>query len=544
VAGLPTLDKAQASQMLAGLLAKLPSASQMGVVFGLAAALALGVGMVMWALRPEYSPLFTNLPDRDVIQIADELRTQSIPFEIDKNTGLILVPNERMREVRMKLAANGLPRSADLGLEMLQQDQRLGTSQFMESARYQHALETELSRTVSGMRNVEHARVHLAIPKQSVFVRNRAKPSASVMVKLFPGRSLEAGQVDAIVHLVASSVPYMESSEVTVVDQWGRLLTANEFKSAMNLTQQEFEYTRKLEESYEQRIEDLLTPIVGAGAVKAKVSAELEFAQAEQTQEEFQPDRKQVRSEQTQDQKTLGPLGAVGVPGALSNQPPGAGTTQPEKKAESDNTQPSNQSKSTTRNYELDKTIMHKRLAKGNIKRLSVAVIVDDRVKVKKNGETIREPLDQKEIDLLSNLVREAVGFNEQRKDTVFVSNRSFQAQHAIEPAEEPPLWEQAWFGTLMKQLLAATVVLLVLFAIVRPALRSLAPSRSKAEPNKGAVAGDVADDKLSLSARGPDHLPAPPQVYGDILNLARAMASEDPKRVAKVIKNWVGTDA
>lgn len=528
-------------------LARGIASPQLGTLVALSAALALGVGLILWATQPDYTPVFDQLGREDAARVTEVLRTENIPYRIESSTGQVLVPAEQAAQIRVKLAASGLPQSTSVGLELLQQEQALGTSQFMETARYQHALETELSRTISSMRNVEAARVHLALPKQSVFIRDRAKASASVMVKLFPGRVLEEGQVTAMVNLVASSIPYLESSQITIVDQWGRLLSTGNESTGTAETRKQFDYVRKLETLYAERIEALLTPLVGHGRVRARVTAEVDFSTNEQTQESFDADPTQVRSEQSQEQQSQNALGTAGIPGALSNQPPGAGTTDPNAAGGEKNGQPVNSNRQSTRNYELDKTITHVRQAPGAVKRISAAVIVDDRVSVNEKGESIRTPLETEEVEQFTALAREAVGFDQNRGDSVVVLNRTFQPAEEIVPLEAPPLWEQPWVWSMGKQVLAGLSVLLLILLVVRPAMKNLKPARKVAGEELKALPGGVdqlTDDQLSLSqSDGTAQLPPPPQVYGDILHMARAMAAEDPKRVAKVVKDWVGKD-
>ena len=516
---------------------------QLGALVALAAALTLGVGLIMWASQPNFIPVFDQMNGRDAATITEALRTDNIPYRIQPRTGVVLVPADQADQIRIKLAASGLPQSTSIGLELLQQEQALGTSQFIETARYQHALETELGRTISNMRNVESARVHLALPKQSVFIRDRAKASASIMVKLSAGRVLEKGQVAAIVSMVASSIPYLEASQVTIVDQWGRLLSTGDESATTAETRKQYEYARKLEELYANRIEELLTPLVGIGRVRATVTTEVDFSTNEQTQEKFEADPAKVRSEQNQEQQSQGPIGAAGIPGALTNQPPGAGTTDPNAANGQGNDKPNNSSRQSTRNYELDKTITHMRRAPGSIKRVSAAVIVDDRISVNEKGETTRTPLEPEEIEQFTAMAREAIGFDEQRGDSVVVFNRSFQPVEEIAPIEPAPLWEQPWVWNLSKQVLAGLSVLLLILMVVRPAMRNLKPSK-KASAAATPSDGSLPEDQLSLSHDGTAaQLPPPPQVYGDILHMARAMAADDPKRVAKVVKDWVGKD-
>ena len=527
---------------------------QMGSLVALSAALTLGVGMILWAMKPDMTPVFDQLGRQDMAQVVDQLRVDNIPFEIQTGTGLVLVPQDQLDSIRMKLAATGIPADSSVGLELLQKEQSLGTSQFMETTRYQHALETELSRTISSMRNVDTARVHLALPKQSVFIRNRAKSSASVMVKLFPGRVLERGQVDAIVNLVASSIPYLEPSQVTVVDQWGKLFSSGGDENGSGETRKQFEYSRQLENVYAKRIETLLTPLVGEGNVRATVTANVDFTLDEQTQELFQADPAKIRSEQSQDQSTTSPV-AMGVPGALTNQPPEAGTTDPEQ-AGAEPKDSVNSSKSTTRNYELDKTIKHTRKAPGTIQQVSAAVIIDDRKSIDEAGEVVRTPLTPEEIERFTSLVREAIGYNEARGDSVVVLNQSFQPVAEIEPIAPLPIWEQPWVWTAGKQVLAGLAVLLLILLVVRPAMKNLKRQSDPAQLTQTRTVtgpdGEVIEVQVEGAADGATvaggagqnaALEPPQQVYGDILNLARAMADEDPKRVAKVVKDWVGTE-
>ncbi len=522
-------------------------------LLALAGVATLGIGMIMWASKPGMAPVYERINKQDTLSITEALRADNIPYEIEAKSGLVLVPTDKISVVRMKLAANGLVESDNQGIEMLRQDQGFGTSQFIEKARYQHAQETELSRTISSMRNIHSARVHLAVPKQSVFIRNRAKPSASVMIKMNPGRTLEDSQVNAIVHLVASSIPYMESSQVTIVDQWGRLLSNGHSATGMDATRQQFEYTRKLERMYMQRIEELLNPLLGPGRVHAKVNAEIDFTFNERTQELFDPDNRQVRSEQTQDQKSIGgALAAIGVPGALSNQPPAAGTTDGRANIDKANKTPTNESSQATRNFELDKTISHSRMSQGKLQRLSVAVIIDNDSSVNEEGEPISTPVPQEQIDTLIKIVQGAIGFNLERGDNVSVFNQSFKPLQEIEPVAELSLLEQPWVWGLAKQVLIGLAFLILVLFVARPAVKNLVPpkqiendkdSKDEESPDED----ELSDDHVSLSngnSKDPNALPSPLEAYGDVLNVARGLADEDPKRVAKVIKNWVENNA
>jgi flagellar M-ring protein FliF len=522
---------------------------KMGALIALSAGLTLGVGLILWSMKPSFTPVFSQLDRQDVAQVLDALRADNIPYEIQAGTGLVLVPQDQVDMVRMKLGASGIPSNSSVGLELLHKEQSLGTSQFMETTRYQHALETELGRTISSMRNVKSARIHLALPKQSIFVRNRAKASASVMLSISPGRALEQGQVLAMVNLLASSIPYLESSQVTIVDQWGKLLSSGEDGQGVGgKVQKQYEYSRKLESLYAKRIEALLTPLIGPGSVRATVTTSIDFTENEQTQELFEADPTKIRSEQTQDQLSQNGA-AVGIPGALTNQPPVAGTTN-EDGTETANANPTNKSTNTTRNFELDKTISHTQRAPGTVKQISVAVVLDDRKSIDEEGTLVRTPLTDAELTRFTALVNKVIGFDEARGDSVVVFNQSFYDLPEVAELEPIPLWEQAWVWGASKQVMTGLAVLLLILMVIRPAMRTLKTSNATpqlsakidASPALGSEGGESNINSATAMGADGELLNPPKQVYGDILNLARVMADEDPKRVAKVVKDWVGS--
>jgi flagellar M-ring protein FliF len=544
---LPTLSPLQ-------LLAANPLARQLLLLVGVAAAVALGVAAVLWSQNPNYTQLHTGLSDKDAGLVIEALQKANIPARLEG--GAVLVPAAKLQDARLKLATQGLPKGSENGFELLHEAPPFGTSQFLETARYQHALEGELARSIANLTNVQSARVHLALPKQSAFVRNRQPPSASVLVSLYPGRTLEPGQVAAVLHLVAAGVPGLETGRITVVDQRGRLLSTPETSQEVALSASQFEYTRKLEEAYVRRIEELLMPIAGLGAVRAQVVAEVDFTISEQTQERFNGGQPALRSEQVIQEASAGVAGAAGIPGALSNQPPAAGSTDPAKPAtataaksddkakgnetsNANNNGPSNSSSRATRNYELDKTISHTRSATGAVKRLSVAVVLDDKQKTDEEGEVTRTPFTPEEIERITALVKDAVGFNKERGDTVNVINSAFNAPPPVEPPPEPPFWKQPWLWEAAKQLGAAGFVLALFFGVLRPVLRGLLARTPLPAP-----AGAAADSRLGLA--GPATAPAlaAPGNYDNQLTSAKSLAAQDPKRAAQVVKNWVANDA
>lgn len=541
--------QATATPLTATLLRSL-AAPQLGALLVVATALTLGVGLIIWTMKPVFVPVAGQGGRDDALQIIELLTSSQVEYKLDATTGLVLVPQDQAAQVQMSLAANGLASgSSDVGMELLQEEPSLGTSHFTESARYQHALETELSRTISSMRNVDSARVHLAIPKQSVFIRDRSEASASIMIKPKPGRSIEEEQVNAVINLVASSIPYLESGQVTVVDQWGRLLSTGD-DSTGGATRDQYQYARKLEKLYSERIESLLTPIVGAGRVRAIVTADVDFTMNEQTQESYEPDAQQLRSEQVDTQINRDGAGAEGIPGALTNQPPGNGTVDPQV-AEEGNVEGGgikNETSSAVRNYELDRTITHVRQAPGSIQRISAAVIIDDRLEANEAGEPVRTPLTDEELAEYTRLAQEAVGFSEQRGDSVVVFNRAFKPVEEILPIEPLPIWQQSWLWNMVRQVLIGLSVLLLVLLVLRPAVKRLMPVIDK-QAMAALEAQRTGDPALqgsgnSADAAGPNNsteaLQPPSVIYGDILNMARAMAAEDPKRVAKVVKDWV----
>ena len=528
-------------------LARSLVAPQLGALLIVATAMTLGVGLILWGMKPDFVPVSEQGSREDALQIIELLTAQQVEYKLDPSTGLVLVPSDQAAQVQMTLAASGFNGgNQPLGLELLQEQPALGTSHFTESARYQHALETEMSRTISSMRNVDSARVHLAIPKQSVFVRDKEQASASVMIKPMPGRSIEEEQVDAVINLVASSIPYLESGQVTVVDQWGRLLSSGD-DSTSGATRDQYQYARKMEKLYSERIESLLTPIVGAGRVRAIVTADLDFTVNEQTQEIFEPESTQLRSEQLDTQVNRNGA-AVGVPGALTNQPPGNGEVDPEIPGAEGNNEVTNESSTAVKNYEIDKTIRHVRQMPGNIQRISAAVIIDDKLEPGEDGVPVRTPLTEEELAEYTRLAQEAVGFTEARGDSVVVFNRSFQPVEEILPIEPLPIWKQGWFATVVRQALVGLAVLLLVLMVLRPAAKRLMPAPpalalAGVDTDESLADSEAAEDGESEDAKELPSLDPPPVVYGDILNMARAMAAEDPKRVAKVVKDWVSKE-
>lgn len=530
-----------------------PIVRQLGVMIGIAASVALGIAVVLWSQTPNYSVLFGNLAQQDASEVVTSLEQVGIVYKINEATGAVMVPSGKLQEARMKLAGQGLPRSTSMGFEILQQETGFGTSRALEAARFHRALEGELARTISSLANIQSARVHLATPKQSVFVRKRKQPSASVTLKLYSGRVVDKGQVAAIVHLVASGVPELDANHVTVIDQKGNLLNGEMDSRQMMMTSGQFDYTQKLEQHYQQRVEDILIPIMGIDSVRAQVTADIDFSVTEQTSERFNPDLPALRSEQINEQASS-LSAAQGIPGALSNQPPAAGSAPEVVGAVGGGTTagaPMNSQKRATRNYELDKTISHTRLASNTLRRLSVAVVVDDLVVVNSDGDTVRSERTPEEISRITRLVQEAIGFNTQRGDSVQVINAAFKVPEAPAPLPELPIWEQAWVWDIAKQAGGVILVLILILFVLRPTLKKLTAvpviqQIAQQHPDgMGVEGGAVAGMQGQPSLEGPDstmQLPGP-EKYEDTLQAARQMVQDDPKRVAQVVRSWVAED-
>jgi len=527
-------------------LGGLPIIRQLGLMVGLAASVAVGVAIVMWSQTPGYRLLYSDISSQDAAQVASALQSSGIEYKVDEATGQVWVGGDAMHQARMMLASQGLPEGGNVGFELMDKTETFGSSQFVESVRYQRALEGELSRTISTIKSIKSARVHLAIPKQSVFVRNRKKPSASVTVGLYPGRFLERGQVQAIVGLISSSVPELEASMITVVDQVGKMLT-DDHDEAMEFSGKQLEYKHKIEQSYVKRIEDILGPIVGDGRVRAQVNADINFTVTEKTQESFNPDQSAVRSEKISKESRAGGTGPDGVPGALTNQPPEAGTVTGEATTATAAAEVVDKMLQSTRNFELDRTISHTKLATGNIHRLSVAVLVDNKQAPGGDGEATA--YSEQEINLFNQLVRDAVGFNIRRGDSVNVINAAFSPIPEPEVLPEAPLWEQGWVWDIAKQVLGGLAVLLLVFGVLRPVMKELASKgvefkeqsqQMLAAQGVQTIDEDGAQVTLSAQAAGQQ---VQNQAHDSNVNTAIAMVDQDPRTVAQVLKTWVATD-
>ena len=541
--------------LVQGFLDKISSQQKMGLMLAVSAVVALAVAGWMWNQTPDYKVLFSNISDRDGGAIVASLQQMNVPYKFAEGGGAILVPANQVHDVRLKLASQGLPKGGLVGFELME-NQKFGTSQFLEQVNFQRALEGELARSIQSLAAVSGARVHLAMPKQSVFMREQQKPSASVLINLHAGRTLDSQQVSAIMHLVSSSVPNLPFKNVTVVDQHGNLLSRiDESNVNTGLDPSQLKYVQALEQSYIQRIEAILSPIVGQENVRAQVAADIDFAQSEQTSELYKPNQNPadsaVRSQHTSESASRPGSGEGGVPGALSNQPPAPATAPVTTPPAAPNAAqpgaapgaaavvsptPPNTRKDSTINYEVDKTIQHVRKPVGGIKRLSVAVVVNYRKVTDQNGVTSAKPLTDAEKVQITDLVKEAMGFSNERGDTLNVVNSAF-ADIERELIPELPLWKQPDMLELGQQvaktLLIGALILYLMLGVLRPMLKRMNP------PPPPSLPAEQPDQSI------PHVIPAPkppPQIsqHEQTLALARQLARDDPKMVANVVKQWV----
>ncbi|QNK02580.1 flagellar basal-body MS-ring/collar protein FliF [Dyella telluris] len=559
---LATTDEKPGSRLDLKQLASTPASRQLLLLIGVAAAVALGVAVVLWSRGPNYGLLYAGLEQKDAAAVTQALQASNTPYTLGADGNSIMVPASDLAAIRLKLASQGLPQGSAATAVAPGGDSPFGMSDLAERTRYQQMLETDLGSTIAGLQSVRAARVHLALPKPSAFIRDNKEASASVLVTLYPGRQLDASQVAAIVHLVASSVPNLDPKQVSVVDQQGQLLTTTDAASATAVGDSRLRLATRIENTYAQRIEELLTPLVGAGKVRAQVYADLDFSETEKATETFDHEHPALRSEQTNSEQHTGEASDGQVPGALSNQPPTA-VSQPtaakpnagkgKTTATAQSSGPSDTTSSATRNYELDRTISHVSDPAGRLARLTVAVVVDNKTVVGDKGAPKSVPFTPQELEHLTTLTRNAVGYSDKRGDSVSVINQPFhQDPSANVDAPAQPFWERPGMLDLIKQGAGILVALLVAFGLLRPLLRGL--SRSPVPGTELALAGAGGGPGMpTISVRVDDDEALdepvrlggiPPQLaYEQRIGTARRMVGENPKQVAQVVKSWVGED-
>lgn len=554
----------QQATLSSSLLAKFPVLERVRalpkpILIGAAAALvAVIVAVAMWSSEPKYKVLFSNLDDRDGGAIVTALGSMNVPYRYNENGTALLVPADRVYDARLQLASQGLPRGGSVGFELMD-NARFGASQFAEQINYQRGLEGELARSIEAMHTVQHARVHLAMPRQSLFVRERQAPTASVLLNLYPGRSLSDAQVSAISWLVASSVPELTAESVSIVDQNGRLLSSP-LGEGRGMDADQLRFVREIEQRTVERILTILNPLVGPGNVHAQATADVDFSRREETSEVYRPNQEPgqaaVRSQQTSDSTQRGVGPAQGVPGALSNQapanaqapianppqqqpprpgqPPQANAQQQQQQQQQTGTQAAaanlNERRDATTNYEVDRTISHIKQPTGNLKRMSVAVVVN--YVRDKDGEL--QALPPEELNKLTNLVREAMGYSEGRGDSLNLVNSQFN-----DGPPPLPMWRDpemiSLFKTILLWLVGGVLALWLYRKIRRSVTEYLYPpvDPEQAEAERAEAAREAQD---LARAKETDR-------YQDNLERARTMANKDPRAVAMVLRTWMTKD-
>jgi flagellar M-ring protein FliF len=525
-------------------LAMIPAKTLAALGLGIAAIIAVLAAAMLWSSKPDYRVLFSGISDKDGGAIVAALTQMNIPYQLEGGS-TVLVPANKVHDARFKLAAQGLPKGGIVGLELME-SQKLGATQFQEQVNFQRGLEGELARSIQTISAVQNARVHLAIPKPSVFLRDEQKPTASVMVQLYGGRTLDSAQIAGIRHLVSSSVPNLPVRSVSVVDQNGMLLSAAESDTSSGLDAAQLDYVRRIEQQTSQRIASILDPIVGANNYRVQVNADVDFTQTESTAETFKPNQDPaqaaLRSQQIMENSTRDGAASGGVPGALTNQPaaaptaPVGGSASATNATTNNNTTATESRRETIANYEVDKTTRYIRNATGSIRRLSTAVVVNHRV-LREGGEVTTTPLSQQELEQINALVREAMGFNQQRGDSLNVSNVPFSTPDTSK-MEDSPLWKDPSVISIVRQaaiyLGLLILLLLVINKVIKPAIQTMNYSLASQAPPQ------------LLTSLGPDEseqqaLPNPAGQGESRLNNVRALAQQDPRAVAEVVKQWVG---
>jgi flagellar M-ring protein FliF len=530
----------------------LPTQRKLMLAGGIAALIAIFMAMMVWGREGDYRVLYANLSDKDGGAILTQLQQMQVPYKMADGGGAILVPADKVHDVRLKLASAGLPKGSVVGFELME-NQKFGVTQFQERLNFQRGLEGELTRSIQSISSVQSARVHLALPNQNGFFREQQKASASVVLTLYPGRTLDRGQIAGIVHLVSSSVPEMSTKAVSIVDQTGALLSGpQEGADQTGLDAQQLQYVRQIESNYTQRIRDILEPVVGKDNLRAQVNAEVDFSQIESTAEEYKPNQGQqasasIRSQQTSEQSGQGSATPSGVPGAASNQPPVPATAPVNGSAQQLQAAQGGTTNSTSRreavtNYEVDKTVRVTRNATGTIKRLNAAVVLNHRTVTDAKGKTTTQPISPEELDKLTALVRETIGADDKRGDSVKIINTPFHVDK--EEVDETPLWKRPEtidiVRTLALPLGLAIAAVVVVFGAIRPAIKAAQPPEPSPEELQKLNA--VVDDANELPGAQETELLAleGPSGPDPRLESARQFARDNPLAMANVVRGWM----
>ncbi|EIU7557994.1 flagellar M-ring protein FliF [Providencia rettgeri] len=552
-------DTGEAKKGFASIVDRIKADPKIPLMIAAAAAVSIIVALLLWLRSPDYRVLLSNLSAKDGGDIVSQLTQMNVPYQIADNGSAILVPADKVHELRLKLAQSGLPKGGNTGFELLDKEQ-FGISQFSEQINYQRALEGELSRTIESLSPVQSARVHLAIPKPTLFVREQKLPTASVTVGLLPGRMLDEGQISAIVHMVSSSVTGLTASNVIIVDQAGRLLTNND-NSQQSANSAQIKMTKEMESHLKQRIEDILSPLVGRANIHAQVTAQMDFSKVEQTSEEYKPnqtpDSAAIRSRQNSQSIQNNNGGTGGVPGALSNQPVSAPNAPIEtNKDNKDAQQTTNNRNNTTNsqsdettNYEVDRKISHTQRQIGVVDRLSVAVIVNYHSQEGENGPEMK-PLPPEMLQQIEALTREAMGFSSARGDSINITNSLFTDDTPVEV--EPSLLSNPQLITQLLDYGKILLITLIAWFMWRFGIKPQWVKYRKTQQAQvdaeifvatQAKAPFVVDEEINEDMDEQTRRRLTRQrVSAEIQSQRiREMAEKDPQVVAMVIRQWLG---
>jgi flagellar M-ring protein FliF len=553
VATTPTATLVPERPSFSERLSRVPLRPLLSLGAGVAALAAIGIALVMHASKPDFRVLYAGVSDRDSGAVLAQLTAMNVPYRLGEGSGTVMVPADRVHEVRMKLSAAGLPKGSVEGYELLDK-QRFGQTQAGENVSIKRALEGELMRTIGSLGVVESAKVMLALPAQSGFFREQQKPSASVVVHLRPGRSLDRAQLSGIVHLVSASVPDMNPRAVKVTDGTGALLTTPETEGSGGLDPQQLQYVHQLESSLQRRLMELIEPVVGRENLRATVTADIDFSETMSVTEEYKPNQGEapaaVRNQQTLESNQGGASPPSGVPGAQSNQAPtpatapATGSAAPLQGAQAGANTSGRRELNTS--YEIDKTQRTTRAATGTVKRLSAAVVLNHKTATDARGKTTSTPWTQEELDKLTALVQQGIGFSKDRGDTVQVVNTSFRTE-PVPKAVETPVWQQPWVMDNVRSLGApvalALLALLIVFTMIKPSMRMLAPAQPVL-PAGGSQLQAVVDDPLPDGTGQDNVLAVEGPKQNAKITAARQLARQNPAAVAHVVRTLMAQGA
>ena len=533
------------SDFLKGALG-MPAVRQATLVLAIAGSIAAAVYIIFWIQGGDYRPIGNATSPAQSNEIINVLESNQIEYRIDPRSGMVLVPADEVYQVRMQLAGADVLDGRQLGYELLDKEQGFGVSQFMESAKHRRSVEGELAKSIATITSILQARVLLATPKTTAFLRDRRRPSASVTVTLKPSRKLSDDQVDGITNLVAAAVPELEAKNVVVVDQSGSLLTNGSPDPSLKRSEHDMQLTRSMENALHEKVVNILTPWIGSERFTAEVSATLDFTRSQEAEELYNPDLVALRSElRVEEEKVGGQDIAGGVPGTLSNQPPAFNELE-----DSDQKQSNNRSSAvrSTRNYEVDRTVSYTQHQVGQIQRVSVSVVVDDKLSMDaETSEPVLTPWSEEEIAQLSAAVQTAVGFRADRGDTVSIVNRTFYREPVAEFVA-PPFWSESWFADILKQVLGGIALIVIVLGLIRPLFKNLSQAGELVREQQSMAIADLSQAREAALEEAVSGIPVaismdPNNSAVEKMETVRNLIEDDPARVAQVVKHWVSED-